>query len=201
MLIVGLGNPGREYAGTRHNVGFEAVDALADRLGLGGGGEFDRIARTRFEALVLEGRLEAEGGAEAVKLLLMKPMTFMNLSGRSVQAAASFYKVSPADILVLVDDLSLAAGRIRLRAGGSDGGHNGLRSIRQMLGTDRYPRLRIGIDPAPPEFEGRDYVLGKFTQQQRPAVDKAVARAVDCCCAWAANGVEAAMNRYNAEPD
>lgn len=197
-LIVGLGNPGRDYVGTRHNVGFEVVEMLAVRLGWVAAGEFDRLARNKFDALVHEGTVETTGGAE--KVLLMKPVTFMNRSGRSVQGAASFFRVEPADVLVIVDDLSLAAGRIRLRAGGSDGGHNGLQSIRQALGTKDFPRLRIGIDAAPPEIPGRDYVLGKFSPDQRFAIDAALPRAAGCCATWLESGVEAAMNRFNPEP-
>lgn len=197
-LIVGLGNPGKDYVGTRHNVGFEAIDTLAVRLGWVVAGEFDRLARNKFDALVHEGSFQAPGGAE--KVLLMKPMTFMNLSGRSVQAAASFFRVEPTDLLVVVDELSLPAGRIRLRSGGSDGGHNGLQSVRQALGTDKYPRLRIGIDPPPPEIAGRDHVLGKFSAEQRPAIDAALPRAAGCCLTWAESGVEAAMNRFNPDP-
>lgn len=197
-LVVGLGNPGKDYVGTRHNVGFEVIDTLAVRLGWVVAGAFDRLARNKFDALVFDGTFETAGGAE--KLLLMKPMTFMNLSGRSVQAAASFFRVEPADLLVVVDELSLPAGRIRLRSGGSDGGHNGLQSVRQALGTDRYPRLRIGIDPPPPGFAGKDYVLGRFSPDQRPAIDAALPRAADCCLAWAESGVEAAMNRFNPDP-
>lgn len=197
-LIVGLGNPGREYLGTRHNVGFEVVETLATRLGWVVAGEFDRLARNKFDALTFEGVIDTTGGAQ--KLLLMKPMTFMNLSGRSVHGAASFFKVDPREILVIVDDLSLPAGKIRLRAGGSDGGHNGLQSVRQALGTDKYPRLRIGIDPAPPEMAGRDYVLGKFAPDQRSAVEDVLPRAADCCLTWADEGAETAMNRFNSAP-
>ena len=194
-LVVGLGNPGLQYVGTRHNVGFEVVDALAAKLGFAPAGNFDRLARTKFDALTMEASLDTARGVE--KLLLIKPTTYMNESGRSVSAAARFYKVEPADVLVIVDELALPAGKLRLRADGSDGGHNGLRSIRAALGTDAYPRLRIGIDPAPPGFAGRDYVLGRFSPEQRAQVDAALGRAAACCVVWIDGGVTRAMNEFN----
>src|SRR4051794_26438507 len=148
-LVVGLGNPGKEYSGTRHNVGWEVIDHLAAKLGwVGTPTDFDRMARTKFEGLVLDGTAPVLGGD---KLLLLKPTTYMNLSGRAVQAAMAFYQLTPADVMVVLDALALPVGRIRLGAGGSDGGHNGLRDIQRALGTNQYPRLRIGIDP-PPQF-------------------------------------------------
>ena len=115
------------------------------------------------------------GGSE--KALLLKPMTFMNVSGRAVQAAVAFYQLATADIMIVLDDLALACGRIRLRAEGSSGGHNGLKDIERALGTSSYPRLRVGIDPPPPRVPGRDYVLGRFSDQQRPLIDRAIERA------------------------
>ncbi len=191
-VIAGLGNPGRQYAGTRHNVGFEVIDRLADRLAIAAPGNFDRVARSKFDALLLEATTDDD------RLLLLKPTTYMNRSGQSVQAAARFYKVPPEHILVIVDELALPAGKIRLRASGSDGGHNGLKDVHRALGTDKYPRLRIGIDPPPAGFAGKDYVLGRFTDDQRLQVDEALAKAVDCCLTWSRQGVEAAMNRFNA---
>src|SRR5690606_20849349 len=140
-IVVGLGNPGRQYAATRHNIGFDVVDALAQRLGwTGGPAEFDRLAKTKFDALVMDGTVSAGGGSE--KLLLLKPMTYMNLSGQSVRAAMDFFQATPADIMVVLDDLALPCGKIRLRPAGSSGGHNGLRDIQRVLSTDQYPRLR-----------------------------------------------------------
>jgi PTH1 family peptidyl-tRNA hydrolase len=194
--VAGLGNPGRQYAGTRHNAGFEVVERLAEKLGWCPPGDFDRLARDKFDALMLEGPFPRPSGD--FKLVLLKPTTFMNRSGEALQKAARFYKVAAPDMLVVVDELALPIGRIRLRASGSDGGHNGLRDVRRALGTDDYPRLRIGIDPPPEGFEGRDYVLGKYTPEQRRAADEAVVRAADCCLAWLKEGVETAMNRFNA---
>ena len=196
-LIVGLGNPGKEYAGTRHNVGWEVVDHLAAKLGwVGSPDDFNRQARSKFEGLALDG---PSGLGNGEKLLLLKPTTYMNLSGRSVQAAMAFYQLTPADVMVVLDDLALPVGKIRLRAGGSDGGHNGLRDIQRALGTNQYPRLRIGIDPPPQFVPGRDYVLGRFTEAQREPTRKAVKRATDAIVTWAKDGIERAMNVYNAE--
>jgi PTH1 family peptidyl-tRNA hydrolase len=197
-LIVGLGNPERSYVGTRHNVGFEVIDQLAERLGWTGPGDFDRMAKSKFEGLAMDGVLSlASGGTE--KLVLLKPATYMNRSGRAVQAAAAFYQLSPADVMIVLDDLALPCGRLRLRGIGSSGGHNGLRDIERALGTIDYPRLRIGIDPAPPQVAGRDYVLGKFSPEQRKLLDPALARACGAIVTWADKGIEAAMNQFNAE--
>src|SRR5688572_2339281 len=198
-LVVGLGNPGKEYAGTRHNVGWEVVDHLAAKLGwIGSPADFDRQARTKFEGLALDGPL---GSGSSEKLLLLKPTTYMNLSGRSVQAAMAFYQLGPADVMVVLDDLALPAGKIRLRASGSDGGHNGLKDIQRALGTNQYPRLRLGIDPPPQFVPGRDYVLGKFSEAQREPVRQAIARACDAIVTWAGAGIEKAMNVYNADEE
>lgn len=186
-LIVGLGNPGRKYQNTRHNAGFMAIDRLAQSHGLSG-------AKSKFHAGVLETRF---GGHKA---LLMQPMTYMNKSGLAVGEAARFHKLDPGDILILVDDVALPVGTIRLRPKGGTGGHNGLADIGRALGTDNFPRLRIGIDP--PMIEGQripqvDYVLGPFTETQRPALEPALTDAADAAELWAREGIDAAMNRYN----
>ena len=200
-LVVGLGNPGREYSGTRHNVGFEVLDALAQRLGLiGGTGEFDRLARSNFDSLTLGGNVTLPSG-RSEKLMLLKPMTYMNLSGRAVSAARSFYQVETPDIMVVLDEMALPAGRLRFRPGGSDGGHNGLKDIQRMLGTSKYPRLRMGIDSPPPFIPGKDYVLGKYTPEQRQSVDQAIGKAALALLVWMDNGIEAAMNQFNAADD
>lgn len=182
-LIVGLGNPGTQYAHTRHNAGFMAIDRLANRHAIAG-------VKSRFHAGVLEGRIAEE------KVLLMQPTTYMNRSGLAVADAVSFYKIEPSDLLVLVDDIALDCGQIRLRASGSAGGHNGLSDIEQKLGTRDYPRLRLGIDP-----RGRvpqvDYVLGKFNPDQLDRFDPALWRACDCTEAWLRDGIERAMTMYN----
>ena len=197
-LIVGLGNPGIDYVGTRHNVGFEVVDVLAQRLGWTSGvGEFDRVAKSKFDGLAMDGGIDTAGGVE--KLLLLKPTTYMNVSGRSVRQAMSFFKATPVDVLIVVDDIALPAGKLRLRGDGSSGGHNGLKDVSRALGTDAYPRLRVGVDPKPPRIPQADYVLQKFTTDQRIAIDLALPRAAACCVTWADNGLEKAMNLFNAE--
>jgi peptidyl-tRNA hydrolase, PTH1 family len=198
-LIVGLGNPGREYVGTRHNIGFEVLVAFAARAGWASGtGDFDRQARSKFDGLALDASVSLpSGGTE--KVLLLKPTTFMNLSGRAVQAAMAFYQLTPADVMVVLDDLALPCGKLRIRPAGSDGGHNGLRDIQRGLGTNQYPRLRVGIDAPPLRVPGRDYVLGRFSEEQRKLLDPAVKRAVDALLMWIDQGIDAAMNRFNAE--
>src|SRR3954454_7021969 len=187
-LVVGLGNPGPEYVGTRHNIGFEVVDRLTKKLG------WPEVTKKRFDGLTIDGNVELlSGGSE--KVLLLKPLTFMNLSGRSVQAAMSFYQLTPADIVIVLDDLALTCGRLRLRGSGSSGGHNGLKDIERALGTNEYPRLRIGIDPPPPRIAGRDYVLGRFSTEQRPLVEGAIDRACDAIALWIEKGINAAMNQ------
>ena len=129
--------------------------------------------------------------------MLLKPTTFMNRSGESVQAAAAFYQIAPADMMIVLDDLALPTGKLRIRKGGSSGGHNGLRDIERALGTEQYPRLRIGIDAPPPPMPARAYVLARFDDVQRKAIDPALDRAADALRCWIENGIEAAMNRYN----
>jgi len=190
-LVVGLGNPERSYAGTRHNIGFEVIDQLASRLGWTKPDDFDRLAKTKFDGLMLDGVVGSE------KLALLKPTTYMNLSGRSVQAAMAFYQLTPPDIMVVLDDLALPVGRLRLRGAGSSGGHNGLKDIERALGTSEYPRLRIGIDPPPPRVAGRDYVLGRFTPEQRDLLEPAIGRACGAIVTWIDKGLSTAMNQFN----
>ena len=186
-LIVGLGNPGSRYAATRHNVGFMVIDRLVRQRLLDG-------PRNRFHADAYQGLIEHES------VMLLKPQTFMNRSGLAVGEAARFFKVDPADVLVIVDDIALPAGFIRLRGSGGAGGHNGLADIERVLGTRDYPRLRFGVDE--PRVNGRridqaDYVLSPFTEPQWQAVEPAIASAADAAATWATQGLEPAMNRYN----
>lgn len=199
-LVCGLGNPGKEYVGTRHNVGFDVVDALVARLAWAQDQDgFNRLARQKFDALTLDGEYASPSGPKH-KLLLLKPMTFMNLSGKALRQAMAFYQLSPADIMVILDDLALTCGRIRLRSAGSDGGHNGLKDIQRAIGTDQYPRLRLGIDPKPQFVPQSDYVLGKWTQAQRQSIKPAIDRAASAVLCWIDYGIETAMNRFNADP-
>ena len=198
-IVVGLGNPGREYAATRHNVGFDLVDQLAARLGwIGKPEQFDTLARTKFNGLVMDGTISLASGGEE-KLLIAKPMTYMNLSGRTVQAAMGFYQLTPNDLIIVLDDIALPCGKIRIRPGGSSGGHNGLKDIEQVLGTSQYPRLRIGVDAPPPRVPQKDYVLGKFTPDQRSRIDPALGRAAGAVVTWIDKGIEPAMSQFNAE--
>jgi PTH1 family peptidyl-tRNA hydrolase len=185
-VVVGLGNPGRKYAGTRHNVGFVVIDELA-----AGPGGF--AFRNRFQAQM------ADGVESGVPVLLIKPETFMNLSGQTVRQVVDFYKVEPADLLIVCDDTNLPLGKLRVRAKGTHGGHNGLRNIQEHLGTTEYARLRVGVGAARDDMV--DHVLGTFRPGERAAVEDAVARAVQAVVVWIRDGVEACMNRFNGPDD
>ena len=183
-VLVGLGNPGAKYAGTRHNVGFDVLDYLAQAPHAG-------RFQGRFQAQVAE-MME---GTE--KVLLVKPETFMNLSGRSVRQAVDFYQVALHDVLVICDDVNLPLGKLRIRARGTHGGHNGLRDIQNHLGTSDYPRLRLGVD-APQQDGMIDHVLGRFRPSERPVMEEAVQRAAQAVLVWVHQGIEPCMNQYNA---
>jgi len=186
-LIVGLGNPGRAYEKTRHNAGFMAVERLARKLALTG-------AKNKFHAGVLEGVIGDD------KVMLMQPTTYMNRSGLAVGEAASFYKLEPAEIMIVVDETALPVGTIRIKPQGGEGGHNGLADVRRALGTDAYPRLRIGVgEPIVGEHRipKKDYVLSPFTEQQRADLEPILDRAADALYCWVRDGIDAAMNRYN----
>ena len=183
-LVVGLGNPGARYANTRHNVGFMVLDRLARRRGV-------EITKRQCNALTGLGSITGH------KVCLAKPQTFMNLSGEAVACLARFYKVSPRDLLVVYDERDLPVGRIRLRERGSAGGHRGVQSIIAMLGTSDFPRLRIGIG-RPEGMEAVEHVLGSFSAEERPIIEEALNRAVDAVEVALSEGMEAAMNRFNA---
>lgn len=185
-VIVGLGNPGLKYAGTRHNVGFDVIDYLAAAPGC-------TPFREKFEAFVAE----MKEGDETV--LLVKPLTFMNLSGRAVRAILDFYKVPVENLLVVCDDFNLPLGKLRVRTKGSHGGQNGLRNIQEQLGTDAYTRLRIGVGE--PTFDAVDHVLSKFKPGERAAVENAIATAAQATLIWTRQGAEAAMNKFNGGDD
>ena len=184
-LLVCLGNPGKEYAGTRHNVGFMAADEVERRCGV-------KLNRLKYRALTGEVTL---GGA---RVLVLKPQTYMNLSGEAVKLAGGFYKIPPDHVLVISDDVALPLGKLRIRAGGSAGGHNGLKNIIAHLGTDQFPRIRVGVGaPAHPEHEMVDWVIGRFTPAERKTAEQAVERAVDAAACLIEKGVAEAQNRYN----
>lgn len=198
-LIVGLGNPGREYVGSRHNIGFEVIDRLAAKVDLiAKPAAFDRQARSSFDGLLIDGPVSLGLGKQE-RFLLLKPTTFMNLSGKSLGLVKGFYQVAVDDLMVIVDDLALPCGNIRLRADGSAGGHNGLRDVERVLGSNVYPRLRVGIDAKPPRMDQKDYVLGRFTEEQRKNVEPAIDRAVEALLIWARDGLTAASNVFNAK--
>jgi len=185
-LIVGLGNPGQEYRDTRHNVGFMVVDALVDRW---------RVAdqwREKFEAL----QIKTVRGDEQV--IIAKPLTFMNLSGQAVQGLAGFYKVEPADIFVVTDDVALPLGRLRARSEGGAGGHNGLKSIIQSLATQAFPRMRVGVGRGDGQRDLADHVLGRFGADERDTVSAAVLRAADATEMFLSEGIGRVMNAFNA---
>ncbi|HUS44478.1 MAG TPA: aminoacyl-tRNA hydrolase [Phycisphaerae bacterium] len=192
-LIVGLGNPEVRYAETRHNIGWRIADELADRVGAG-------PWKQKFDAEVAD---PDKSGLDRRKVVLARPLTYMNRSGVAVRQLVDFWKVENEDLLVLVDDLNLELGRIRIRGSGSDGGHNGLASVIEHLGHEAFSRLRVGVGPAPaaeqPAMAGKhaEFVLSPFTQEERPAVAEAVARAADAVECWITEGLEAAMNRFN----
>lgn len=185
-LIVGLGNPGRKYAGNRHNVGFQCLDRLAEAWGLS-------FSKREHKALL------AQGEIAGLKAILVKPQTFMNLSGEVVGRLAHFYEVPAEGILVIYDDLDLPVGKIRVRPEGGSGGHRGMNSIIQHLSTDAFPRLRVGIG-RPTHGDPVDYVLGDFAPEERIGIEEAYERAVSAVEIWLAEGIVAAMNRYNLSP-
>jgi PTH1 family peptidyl-tRNA hydrolase len=184
-MIVGLGNPGAKYAGTRHNVGFEVLGKLGRNHATG-------PVRNKFQAELAETEI---GGQ---KVLLVSPLTYMNNSGSSVLAARDFYKVDLNDILVICDDFNLPLGRLRFRPSGSAGGQKGLDDILRRLGTQAVPRLRIGIGAPPPRWDVADYVLSRFKKDEQPEMEMAIDRAVEASAAWVTQGIGPCMNQYNA---
>jgi PTH1 family peptidyl-tRNA hydrolase len=182
-IVVGLGNPGSRYNGTRHNVGFQVIDLLAQIVHAG-------RFQGRFKGVAAELR---EGTQRA---LLVKPATFMNLSGQCVRQFMDFYQVLPSDLLVVCDDINLPLGKLRVRSRGTHGGHNGLRDIQNHLGTTEYPRLRIGVDA--PGADAVEHVLGRFRPSEKAVIDDAVQVAAQAVGLWIREGVEACMNQYNA---
>ena len=182
-LVVGLGNPGSKYQATRHNIGFEVVDRLAQ------GGSAVSFAR-KFDGLFAETEIDFH------RVLLLKPETFMNLSGRSVGQVMRFYQLGLADLLVVCDDLNLPLGKLRIRGGGSDGGQKGLRDISAQLGTDDYARLRLGIGQRG-EMDAADFVLSRFRSSERPLIDDALILAAQAVAVWVTQGLPTAMNRFN----
>lgn len=183
-LIIGLGNPGKKHYNNRHNVGFMILDLLANELGF-------EFTRRQFKALVTDGSFNGS------KLILAKPQTFMNHSGRSVGSLTRFYRIPYSDMLVAYDDLDLPPGTMQLRPAGGSAGHNGMRSIFDNLGTQAFPRLRIGIGRPPGRMDPADYVLQDFNSDDQPLLEIALKRAVDCVRLYIHEGIQAAMTKFN----
>ena len=184
-LLVCLGNPGDKYENTRHNVGYMVADEVAER-------QRAPIQKLKFKALTNLLTISGE------KVLVMKPITYMNLSGEAVRQAVDFYKVAPDHVLVVSDDTALPVGKLRIRKGGSAGGHNGLKNIIQHLGTDQFPRVRVGVGEKPhPDYDMADWVLGKFQGEDKKAIDAAVKRAADAIECILSDGLDKGMNGFN----
>ena len=184
-LLVGLGNPGKEYEGTRHNTGFMAIDKIADDAGV-------KLDRLKFKGLCTSATL---GGK---KVLLLKPSTFMNLSGQSVTEAMRFYKLPPEKVIVLFDDISLPCGHLRIRRKGSDGGHNGMENILYLSGSDQFPRIKIGVGEKPnPHWDLADWVLSHFSTDEMKLMDESTKNAAAAAALMVNDKIDEAMNRYN----
>lgn len=186
FLIAGLGNPTKTYAGTRHNIGFEVLDCLADRCGIS-------VNAKKYKALYGMGQIEGQ------KVLLMKPQTFMNLSGEAVSAMASYYKIQPQQMIVIYDDINLPTGQLRVRKKGSAGGHNGVKNIIERTGSSDFMRVRVGIGEKPEGWDLADYVLSKFSKTERPLMEEAIDDAASAVILMIGQGADVAMNRYNAK--
>lgn len=184
-IIVGLGNPGREYVNTRHNIGFEAIDVIASKYNI-------NINKEKFKGLYGDGRIGGE------KVLLVKPQTFMNLSGESIREFVNWYKVEPEKVIVVYDDISLPVGKLRIRPKGSAGGHNGIKSIIYQLNTDIFPRIKIGVgSPENKNYDLADYVLGKFSKEETEILIKTVIKVADATEALIKSGIDKAMAEFN----
>ena len=184
-IIAGLGNPGRQYAHTRHYVGFDAIDVLAEKYNI-------KVENAKGRALTGSGRIEGQS------VLLVKPLTFMNLSGESIRALTDFYKIDEtSQLIVIYDDISLPPGQLRIREKGSAGGHNGIKSIISHLGGQEFLRIKVGVGEKPAGWDLADYVLSRFAEDDRKKVEEALERAADAAVCLMTDGVEAAMNEYN----
>ncbi|MBQ4069523.1 MAG: aminoacyl-tRNA hydrolase [Lachnospiraceae bacterium] len=184
-IIVGLGNPTSQYSGTRHNIGFDTIDRLASKMGIG-------VDTKKHKALIGKGVLGGE------KVVLAKPQTYMNLSGESVRELIDFYKIDSKDeLIVIYDDISLDVGKLRMRAKGSAGGHNGIKSIIAHTGSEVFKRVKIGVGNKPPRMDLADYVLGHFSKEERVIMDEALDKATDAIEVIISEGLSAATNKYN----
>ncbi len=185
FCIVGLGNPERKYENTRHNIGFDVIDAIAEKYSIA-------VRERGFRALF------GKGAVEGQRVILLKPQTYMNLSGESVREITDYFKIDPEEELIVIsDDVSLEVGGIRIRKKGSAGGHNGLKNIIEHLGTEKFQRIRIGVGEKPKEWDLADYVLGRFSGEDREKIDESIAEAVKALETMLTEGADAAMNKYN----
>jgi len=183
-IIVGIGNPGKKYESTRHNIGFIAIDYMSALYDI-------KVNKIKHKALVGEGKIEGE------RVMLVKPQTFVNLSGESVRDIADYYKVPTENIIIIYDDISLEPGSVRIRKKGSDGGHNGLKSIIYQLQSDTFPRIKLGVGAKPPGYDLADWVLAKFTDSDIKIMSKSVEAAAKAVPEIIKNGAESAMNKFN----
>jgi len=184
FIIVGLGNPGPRYDNTRHNVGFDTIDLLSAKHGI-------KVSKLKHKALIGDGMIEGK------KVILVKPQTFMNLSGESVRDILEWYKVPLKNLIIIYDDIDLAPGKIRIRPKGSAGTHNGMRSVIYQIQSDEFPRIRIGIGKAPEGWDLADYVLSKFNPDEREVISESICNAADAVATIIKSGTETAMNRFN----
>ena len=183
-VIAGLGNPGKQYEGSRHNVGFMTLDQLADRFGID-------VKERAHKALIGKGVIEGN------KVILVKPQTFMNLSGESIRAVLDYYKVDPSELIVIYDDISLEPGALRIRKKGSAGGHNGIKNIIAHLGTQEFPRIRVGVGEKPERMDLADYVLGRFSKGEQEMMETAYRDGAAAAVSMLTEGIDAAMNHFN----
>lgn len=185
-LIAGLGNPSKTYEGTRHNVGFSMIDALADAF------QID-VTTKKHKAIV------GRGVIEGMKVILAKPQTYMNLSGESIREIADFYKIDPENMIIIYDDINLDVGRLRIRKKGSAGGHNGIKNIIAHLGTDVFPRIKVGVGEKPQGWDLADYVLSKYSKEEQQALREASDDVIGAVKLMVMDNIDAAMNQYNAK--
>ncbi len=185
-LIAGLGNPSRTYEGTRHNIGFTMIDAIGNKFGID-------VTTKKHKALVGRGMIDG------MRVILAKPQTYMNLSGESIREITDFYKIEPENIIIIYDDISLDVGQLRIRKKGSAGGHNGVKNIIAHLGTQEFPRIKVGIGNKPEGWDLADYVLSKYTKAEQEALEEASEGVIGAVKLMLADDIEAAMNKYNAK--
>ncbi len=185
-LIAGLGNPTKEYDKTRHNVGFSVIDVLADKYRID-------VSEKKHKALCGRGAIEGQ------KVILVKPQTFMNLSGESIREVADYYKIEAEDMIIIYDDISLEPGQLRIRLKGSAGGHNGIKNIIAHLGTQEFPRIKVGVGAKPPRMDLAAYVLSHFSKEEQPLMDDAFKEAAEAAVMMMMDGAEKAMNHFNAK--